>query len=498
MIKKIIYFLGNMVKVVFFLTISVGILYAANFVLKLKSIDGCYVAQMFNKQKPDTVDVVFIGSSHIYTDVNPAVLWTEYGIAAYDLAGSNQPLWNSYYYMKEAIEQQDPELIVIDLYRAIETRDVIDEARIAMNTLGMADGKNKTESIYASFEDEETALSYILQFPVYHTRYESLSESDFFVYNGDVNGENYKGFNINCISVTPFESFSDVTGEEERLPLTRKNEEYLKKMIEYAEETDTELLFMVAPYQGIMPSDKMIFNEVEAIAREYGVSYVDFNEYYGRIGLDPATDCAESSHLNYSGSEKFSDYLGNYIMTRYDIPDRRGAEEYESWDENAEYYETIAYNFRLRNTENIEEYLDMLLENDNYTVCISLDGFYEYGGLDISGMMKERGLEISEEGVVVLAQGETVFYADSLDEDGYSFHMDIGSKTLIIDGTPEQEENTVTGETKEYMQKTVLLNDVGCITVPHGMNILVYDNYTNTFLDSFGFSAMDEYKKVRY
>ena len=94
--------------------------------------------------------------------------------------------------------------------------------------------------------------------------------------------------------------------------------------MELAKATETELLLIVAPYQGIMPSDKMIFNEAEALAKEYGVPYIDFNEYYAEIGLDPMRDCAESSHLNYDGSEKFSEYLGSYLKTRYSLPDRRG------------------------------------------------------------------------------------------------------------------------------------------------------------------------------
>jgi hypothetical protein len=496
--KKLQPALCNVLKLGIFLALAVGILYAANFLLKLKSIDGCYVAQMFERQKPDTVDVVFVGSSHIYTDVNPAVLWEEYGIASYDFAGSNQPLWNSYYYMKEAIEKQHPDLVVIDMYRAIENVDVIDDARIAMNTLGLADGANKRDSIYASVADEEEALDYILSYPIYHTRYEALSENDFKRYNGDTNGENYKGFNTNCISMTPFEGFSDFSSVEDTLEMTQKNEEYLNKIIALAKETDTELILMVAPYQGIMPSDKMIYNRVRQIAKENGVEFVDFNEYYTQIGLDPMRDCAESSHLNYYGSEKFSAYLGSYIKKRYDIEDHRGEEPYISWDRNAEHYEEVAYNFRLRNTADIGEYLNLLLANDAYTVCISLDGVYDYGGLDVKELFASHGFAVDTGAVMVLDQGELVFYADDAAFEDYDFHMDIGTKTLVINGNVVENRNAVTGESTETMSKTVNLGKIGCKTVEHGVNIVVYDHYTESFLDSFGFDATQQYQKARY
>ncbi len=495
--KKILSVIGNIIKTALFLSIVAAILYGANFVLKLKSIDGCYVAQMFEKQAPDTVDVVFIGSSHMYTDVNPAVLWTEYGIASYDLAGSNQPLWNTYYYMKEAIEKQSPELVVVDLYRATETANVIDEARIAMNTLGLAQGENRIGNIYASVEDEEDAMDYILGYPVYHTRYESLSESDFKLYNGDPNGENYKGFNENCISVTEFESFADFSAVEDTLELTEKNEEYLIKMMELAKETDTQLLFIVAPYQGIMPSDKMIFNSVKLLAKKYGVSFVDFNEYYSQIGLDPMTDCAEWSHLNYDGSEKFSKYLGAYILRRYSLEDHRGDEAYVSWDENAKHYERIAYYFKVRNTSDMEEYLKLLLEGEGYTVLISLDGIYDYGEIGVLEMLERYGLKMDDGAVTVVKEGEVLFYADDTTEEDYHYHADLGSKTLVIDGIITEIEDVYTGETTQEVVRTTNLGGINGAVVTHGVNILVYDEYTNRY-DSVGFDSTKEYAKTRY
>lgn len=495
--RKILSVMGNMVKAALFLSIAAAILYGANFVLQLKSADGCYVMQMFEKQETDTIDVVFIGSSHIYTDVNPAVLWEEYGIAAYDLSASNQPLWNSYYYMKEAIETQSPKLVVVDLYRATETEDVIDDARIAMNTLGMAHGQNRNDNIKASIENEEDALDYILGYPVYHTRYESLSAEDFSVYNGDPNGENYKGFNENCISITAFENFADMSGVEEKLELTKKNKEYLIAMMELAEETDTELLFIVAPYQGISPSDKMIYNSVEELVRDYGVSFVDFNERYAEIGLDPMTDCAEWSHLNYTGSEKFSKYLGEYILNRYSIDDHRGDDMYASWDENMEHYHRIEYYYQVRNATDIEEYLQLLLEGEGYTVCISLDGLYDYGEIGILDILAKQGVQMEAGGIAVVKNGEILYYADDEAETDYHYHADWGNLTLVIDGVLGNNYDTVTGEETPNVAKSYGLSGVSGAVAPHGVNVLVYDEYAERY-DSVGFDSTQEYKKLRY
>lgn len=56
---------------------------------------------------------------------------------------------------------------------------------------------------------------------------------------------------------------------------------------------------------------------------------------YDELGLNPETDMAEASHLNYRGTEKLSRYLAGWLASNYDLADHRGDEAYASWDENA-------------------------------------------------------------------------------------------------------------------------------------------------------------------
>ena len=69
------------------------------------------------------------------------------------------------------------------------------------------------------------------------------------------------------------------------------------------------------------------------IVLENNMVFIDYNEYYGTIGLDFSCDLNDESHLNYWGSSKFTRYLGEFL-SGYDLADHRGKEEYKSWDEN--------------------------------------------------------------------------------------------------------------------------------------------------------------------
>ena len=48
--------------------------------------------------------------------MNTQLLWDEYGMAAYLMTGAEQPLWNSYYNLKEALKTQKPKLVVLDMF----------------------------------------------------------------------------------------------------------------------------------------------------------------------------------------------------------------------------------------------------------------------------------------------------------------------------------------------------------------------------------------------
>ena len=300
-----------------FAGLAAGMLYGAYRLLHFKSTDGCYPAEMFYQQEENTVDVLCLGSSHTYTNINPAILWDEYGMAAYDLAGSNQTLWNTYYYMKEALKYQTPQLVVVDVYRVMEEDEYQGTERMTMNMFGLRHSDDYVENLQVSLAPEEEQLDYLLRYPVYHARYQELKEDDFLPYHGDANGRNYKGFNINSISTTVFEGLPDVTWVTETGKMEKKNEKYLKEIIDLAKEQDIPLLLVAAPYMEVGEEDEMLYNQVAEIAAEHQVDFVDFNRQFEQIGLDPQKDFAESSHLNYYGSEKYTSYLGNYIAKHF-------------------------------------------------------------------------------------------------------------------------------------------------------------------------------------
>ena len=109
---------------------------------------------------------------------------------------------------------------------------------------------------------------------------------------------------------------------------------------------------------------------MEEIAGEYGegVDFVNFNPRWEEMGLDFSVDYMDTCHMNYQGSEKFTRYLAEYLKARYALPDHRGDDTYQSYDDMARYYDRFVYNDRIRKTTELPDYLAKLWNPDYVTV----------------------------------------------------------------------------------------------------------------------------------
>ncbi len=319
-----------LIRAGFVLLLGITVYLAAN-ILRVKSDHGINQQEGMYWQPRDTIDVVMMGTSHVHCDVNTGLLWEKYGIAAYDYSGAEQPLWMTYYYLRELYKYQTPKLIVLDLYAPARFKEDYQYEWIGENIYGMRFSADKLRMLSVSVEPSRLH-KYFPSFAVYHSRYDELETEDFDHFFWDSQEkEAFKGY-------TPYwkkePQERPVISEEEKGGLTVKSEKYLRKIISLTREKGTELMLIVAPYIETA-EDRRVYNQIEEIAEKEGISFCDYNECYDEIGLDFQEDFNDDSHLNYWGSCKFTDYLGRLLDSRGEIPDRRGQEGYESWEENA-------------------------------------------------------------------------------------------------------------------------------------------------------------------
>ena len=471
----------SIVRITCFILILGMVLGYVNKVFKVKHSDGIDNLTTFYELEDDSVDVLFLGSSHVYVDINTGTLWDEYGIASYVLGGAIQPMWNTYYFLKEALKTQTPELIVLEGYTTMSDLEYGDVSKIMVNNYGLHWSVDKINSIKVSVP-EERRTEYLIEYMQYHTRYTELSAADFLKNQNNRLYDDWKGF-YPLMETAPSETI-DVRGVTERVALLEKVEKYYRATIELAQENHIPIMVVLSPYAGISEYDQQKFNTAGDIAAEYGVPFINCNLLCDEIGIDYSTDAAEMWHLNYRGTQKYSSFIGAYITEHYDISDRRDDPSYASWQRNASYIAQMIEDQLLRETDNIWE-ITLKLQNPNYWLFITVDGDGTVADENLHDFYNTMGLPVdvpcgmwyrNSDGWAWCSQAEE---AEQYIRAAHDFCM---RRTADDDG---------------IYTNAIIIDNVQYQKVTNGINIVVYDTVTEEVADTIGISPDAGYIIIR-
>ena len=149
------------------LLIAFGIIRYTNGFLSYKAPYGIIQFEALHEQAPDTIDVLFVGTSHVYSDINPAVIWKQNGIASFDLATGGSHLKNSYYVIEDALRTQSPELIVLELLGVLGNH--LSDREVMDSHWGLGSIVSQWKSLQLNAEKEDM-INFLLRFPFYHNR----------------------------------------------------------------------------------------------------------------------------------------------------------------------------------------------------------------------------------------------------------------------------------------------------------------------------------------
>lgn len=322
-----------------FLRIAALVLLVVSFlviknIMEYKSPHGTNQMRAFYCQPKNTIDVLAMGSSHVHCGINTATLWNDYKIAAYDLSAAEQPLWITYYYLKEAYKYQKPKVVIIDVFSAARFKEDYHYKWMEESFYGMRFGREKIEMLKVAVE-KDRYREYFPSFFSYHNRYIDLNKEDILnIFGNRKEKEIFKGYTPSFNRIDQSEPFSG-WDELEDYSLTEKSEEYLKKIIDLTNENGSKLMIIVVPYN-LDERDKETYKQIEEIADSCNFSFKDYNNHLSEIGIDKETDFNDHTHLNYWGSVKFTEYLGQDICNEAGDMDKQSVDRYESWNENAE------------------------------------------------------------------------------------------------------------------------------------------------------------------
>ncbi|MBS7299206.1 MAG: hypothetical protein KIG65_09040 [Eubacteriales bacterium] len=301
-------------RAVLFLLIAVFIFVSIDRILARKTISGWWnmttkIHSFFNSE-PDKYDVIFCGSSHAYCSFNPLVIGEETGLSSYTIATQKQPLWATYYYIKEAIERQNPSLIVLDCFAFSLTDEYADDATNYTFTDDFPFGINKLKMIKESAPSDKR-FDLLFKFTKYHSRWSELTSEDF-NYNPSELYDYLYGYCM--LTSTAKDLVKNSSNDYIVTPSSDKNELWLKNIIKLCKEKNVELMIVKTPLCE-NDGERGYFERAKEIAEKNGVEFVYYNDFFDKIGLSLSTDFFDRAHLNYKGADKFSRYFAKTALS---------------------------------------------------------------------------------------------------------------------------------------------------------------------------------------
>lgn len=275
-------------------------------------------AYSFMNEPENSIDIVALGNSNLYSGFVPTILWEKYGYTSSVSAAPHQTPLESKMLLEQLLQSQKPQLVILET-------DMLYDG-------GAAD---ENESVFSRFYDDfEYAVSSSATVYEFHNAWKSLKKSDRshkyshgYYYNNDVEPVEYSGY-------------MDYT-EEVQNPNVKAASQF-EELVSFCKSNSIEILLLEMPATNTWNYAR--HNAVSVLARNYGVEFIDANIALDEIGIELASCFRDKGfHLNFDSASLLTEYVGSFIRDTYHLDSRAGeAELADYWDNEVrlfrEYY----------------------------------------------------------------------------------------------------------------------------------------------------------------
>ena len=319
-----------------FLLVTALLLHFAAAVLRPAQTSYGSTWDAFLAEPEDSLDVIYLGSSFAYCDVNPSIVYEHSGLTGYVMGGSEQPLSITYWYLREILRTQSPEAVVLEATSLYFKRY---QNYTQTNLVPMPFSLNKLGAVFTAAEPELRAgLLFDLYF--YHGRWREVGAEDFRRALSPHRWDERKGYTPMAgsrveIGAEPAVNDRQVSGEDYANSLY-----WLGKLAGLCRERGVRLLLTVHPsYTRCTPEGyAALAEDVRAI--DPSVAFYDWSAMFEEIGLDPARHLYDGGHLNQDGAAVFSAWLGGFLTEELGLtPRAQTAENAAAWQSCAAWWE---------------------------------------------------------------------------------------------------------------------------------------------------------------
>ncbi len=335
----------NLINMMVFLSLTLLLLLVTSYISST-NITKKQQKNLLDTQANNSIDVAYIGSSAAHSFFDPMALWESEKITSLTYSIPSAPFDLTIPLMELALENQSPELFVIDLRSLIIEEYLYTYLGTYYRESIVLDMTNGV----TTFDYDLIKLKYILDSPYldimeylnffdvlyFHNNFLENSQKLISNTNAIFEPTKYKGNMFN--QVFQFKSFENIeynnfSAINDGYVLSEHIKGRIQEVFEYCDENGYEAFFVFTPYMyNLNGYDAQIRYAIGEYILEEGYNFKDYKDSIYEIGLDFAQDFSDIAHTNVWGAEKFTIYFAEDMMRIYNLESESNEEIINDWD----------------------------------------------------------------------------------------------------------------------------------------------------------------------
>lgn len=273
----------------------------------------------FRSLPHNSVDFLFLGSSHFLSGIDPAIIDSVSGMNSYNMARVGLRPSSAYILLHEVLQHHRPKYLVLDIFH----RTFIGSGYNHLYDFGYVEyDSGKVGFALNNFSFSENTR---LFFPTY------LYRSNFpklrpllGLRSKKENWQelHYKGYvaHPETIGMAQLEQHEFLNYRFDSSDVDPTSLSYLEKLVDLCQENQIKMIWVTTPIpeiclKGILNQDE-INDYFESLAEHYQVPYLNYNDLLRRnpTSFADETDFSDDDHLNVNGARKLSIDLVSQIL----------------------------------------------------------------------------------------------------------------------------------------------------------------------------------------
>lgn len=378
----------------------------------------------------ETVDVLFVGNSHLHKGVDPSLIEAKTGLRSSVMVAGGLTIGKVYYNLLESLSYQKPQLVVIECWPLLAPKwrnnhPITINGRLRSNKYGSESYKKlsllKLEEIRITNAENKIFNSFALFRN--HEQWNNIEkwQNSWRIFNEDSPRDVFKDSQVHyrLIDSNAIATFNTTDFKSEDIRITAEEQVFMDRINQLSKKHNFKvLLFTVPVYSSYYEKTKTGFNRAEKqldsfTIKNANVNFFDLNRKYG--GLDETHILNEkplltNQHLSYKGIVKTTNELANFINDNYKF---RAKKEIDK--------ETIEYALLNQNIHDIEGFEGrvMTVNGQSFKKLSKTKTFIinrNHNQLTIKGWMRKKGVESLEITKQLILYKDAEFFLVSRDK----------------------------------------------------------------------------------